>query len=388
MSEAVIVAAIRTPVGRRSGKLAGIHPIDLLAQVLCEVARRAGIEPGQVDDVVVGCVSQIGEQSINIGRNAVLAAGFPEHVPGTTIDRQCGSSEQAVHFAASLVQSGACDIVIAAGVENMSRVPMGSTFEGPGIPGTPFPASLMERYPLQGQGLAAEMIARKWTIGREEADEFALRSHQLAARATSEGRFDAELLPLEVTRPDGAREMMTVDEGFRPDTTLDRLASLKLSFREDGILTAGNSSQISDGAAALVITSADKAGELGLKPRARVRAQRVVGVDPVLMLTGPIPATRQILERQRLQLSDVDLVEINEAFAPVVLAWQRELHPDMDRVNVNGGAIALGHPLGATGARLMTTLLHEMERRDVQLGLQTMCCGGGIGVATLIDRDV
>ena len=375
MDEAVIVGAVRTPVGRRGGQLAGVHPVSLLAGVLAEAVRRAGIEPGQVDDVMVGCVSQVGEQAFNVGRNAVLAAGFPVEVPATTLDRQCASSEQAVHFAASQIRSGASDVVIAAGVEHMTRVPMFSSRAG----ADPFPAELRERFELADQGQAAELIARRWGISRQEADEFALESHRKAVRAVEEGRFDEEITPV------GAAAR---DEGPRADTSLHKLAGLKPAFREDGILTAGNSSQISDGAAALVLASAGKARALGLRPRARIAGQKVVGVDPVLMLTGPIPATQQLLARHELRLSDVDLVEINEAFAPVVLAWQRELQPDMDRVNVNGGAIALGHPLGATGARLMVSLLHEMERRDVRLGLQTMCCGGGLGVATLLDREV
>ncbi|HEX6513471.1 MAG TPA: thiolase family protein [Chloroflexota bacterium] len=375
MEEAVILSAVRTPVGRRNGQLADVHPVNLLAEVLCEAVRRAGIEPRQVEDVIVGCVSQVGEQAFNVGRNAVLAAGFPVEVPATTLDRQCASSEQAVHFVASQVQSGACDIAVGAGVESMTRVPMFSSRAG----GNPFPPELLARYELVDQGLSAELIAERWGISRQEADEFALESHRRAVRAVAEGRFDDEILPVD----DHGR-----DEGPRPDTSLEKLATLKPSFKEDGILTAGNSSQISDGAAAVVVASRSKARELGLKARARIAGQRVVGVDPVIMLTGPIPATQQLLERHRLRLSDVDLVEINEAFAPVVLAWQRELQPTMERVNVNGGAIALGHPLGATGARLMTTLLHEMERRDVRFGLQTMCCGGGIGVATLLDREV
>src|SRR5579883_69043 len=375
MDDAIIAGAVRTPAGKRNGQLADIHPVSLLAQVLAAVVRRAGIEPAMVDDVIVGCVSQVGEQAFNVGRNAVLAAGFPVEVPATTLDRQCASSEQAVHFAASLVQSGACELVIAGGVEHMTRVPMFSSRAN----ANPFPPELLDRYQLVDQGYSAELIAQRWGIGREEADEFALGSHQKALAAQAGGRFQDEIMPV------GAA---TRDEGPRVDTSLERLAGLKLSFKEDGILTAGNSSQISDGAAAVVIASKRKAQELGLKARARIAGQRVVGVDPVIMLTGPIPATQQLLERHNLRLSDIDLFEINEAFAPVVLAWQRELQPDMERVNVNGGAIALGHPLGATGARLMTTLLHEMERRDARLGLQTMCCGGGIGVATLLDREV
>jgi acetyl-CoA acyltransferase len=379
MEEALIIGAVRAPVGRRNGQLAGVHPVNLLAEVLCEATRRAGIAPGQVDDVIVGCVSQVGEQAFNVGRNAVLAAGFPVEVPATTLDRQCASSEQAVHFAASQVQSGAADIVIGAGIEHMTRVPMFSSRGG----ANPFPPELLQRYELVDQGSSAELIAQRWGISRQAADEFSLGSHQKALRAIDEGRFEAEIMPLHVGEQSIAR-----DEGPRADTSLEKLAGLKLSFKEDGILTAGNSSQISDGAAAVVVASKRKAGELGLKALAKIAGQRVVGVDPVIMLTGPIPATQQLLERHGLRLSDVDLIEINEAFAPVVLAWQHELQADMERVNVNGGAIALGHPLGATGARLMTTLLYEMERRGARFGLQTMCCGGGIGVATLLDREV
>jgi acetyl-CoA acyltransferase len=375
MEDAVIVGAVRTPVGRRNGGLSGVHPVNLLAHVLGEATRRAGIAPEQVDDVIVGCVSQVGEQAFNVGRNAVLAAGFPVEVPATTLDRQCASSEQAVHFAASLVQSGVCDIVIGAGVENMTRVPMFSSRGG----GNPFPPELLRRYEVADQGHSAELIAQRWGISRQEADELALGSHQKALAAIENGRFEDEIMSVgDVIR----------DEGPRPETSMEKLGGLKLSFKEDGILTAGNSSQISDGAAAVLIASRTKARELGLRVRARIAGQRVVGVDPVIMLTGPIPATQQLLARQKLRLSDIDLIEINEAFAPVVLAWQRELRPDMDRVNVNGGAIALGHPLGATGARLMTTLLHEMERRQARLGLQTMCCGGGLGVATLLELEM
>ncbi len=377
--EVVIVEATRTPIGRRNGALREEHPVMLAAQVLREVTRRAGIEPGIVEDVVWGCVSQVGEQGFNVARNAVLAAGFPIEVPATTVDRQCGSGQQAIHFAANLIQSGVCDVTIAGGVENMSRLPIGSSTS---VGGNPFPPSLLEVYPITHQGLSAEMIAEKWNISREEMDAFGLRSHQLAAAAQDAGAFDREIVSVGLS--DGAT--LTRDEGVRRDTTLERLATLQPAFKPDGKVTAGSSSQMSDGAAALLLMTPQRAQELGLRPRARIVAQRVVGVDPVMMLTGPIPATQQILQRAGLTINDIDLFEINEAFAPVVLAWEKELHPDMERVNVNGGAIALGHPLGASGARLMVTLLHELERRGGRYGLQTMCCGGGIGTATIIER--
>ena len=388
MTDVVIVEAVRTPLGRgnqKNGDLKDVHPVKLAAHVLREVVSRAKLDPALVEDVVFGCVMQTGEQSINVGRQAVLLAGFPVEVPSTTVDRQCGSSQQAVHFAANLIQSGVCDITIAAGVESMSRVPMGSTvLQGPG---TPFPPELLEVYNLVNQGLAAEMIAEQWGISRQECDELASESHRRAARAQAEGRFDREIAPY-VVGSNGDSRVVSQDQGIRPTTTPETLAALQPSFKPDGILHAGNSSQITDGAAAILLMSREKAEELGLKPRARVRAQAVVGVDPVTMLTGPIPSTTKVLAKAGLQLSDIDLVEINEAFAPVPLSWAREHKPDMDKVNVNGGAIALGHPLGATGARLMTTLLHELERTGRQLGLETMCCGGGLGTATIIDRDV
>lgn len=377
--EVVIVEATRTPVGRRNGGLRDVHPVMLAAQIMREVTRRAGIEPGMVEDVVWGCVSQVGEQGLNIGRNAVLAAGFPVTVPATTVDRQCGSGQQAVHFAANLIQSGVCDLTIAGGVESMSRIPIGSSIAAGG---SPFPPSLLEVYPITHQGLSAEMIADQWNISREEMDALSLRSHQRAAAAQDAGAFDREIAP--VALADGSS--VERDEGVRRDTTLERLASLQPAFKPDGKVTAGSSSQISDGAAALLLTTPERAAALGLRPRARIVAQRVVGVDPVTMLTGPIPATQQILERAGLTVDDIDLFEINEAFAPVVLAWEKELHADMERVNVNGGAIALGHPLGASGARLMVTLLHELERRNARYGLQAMCCGGGLGTATIIER--
>ena len=386
MDDVVIVEAVRTPLGRgslKNGDLREMHPVLLAAHVLNEVTSRAGLDPALVDDVVMGCVSQTGEQSVNVARQAVLAAGFPVEVPATTVDRQCGSSQQAIHFAANLIQSGVCDITIAAGVESMSRVPMGSTIlQGPGAP---FPPELLEHYNLVPQGLAAEMIAEQWAISRDAADAFAVQSQQRAAAAQTAGRFDREIAPV-VVGANGDGRVVSQDQGIRPDTTLDVLAQLQPSFRPDGILHAGNSSQITDGAAAVLLMSARRAAELGIKPRARIVAQAVVGVDPVTMLTGPIPATAKVLARSGLAIDDIDLFEVNEAFAPVVLAWEKEHHPDMERVNVNGGAIALGHPLGATGARLMTTLLHELERRDARYGLETMCCGGGLGTATIIDR--
>ena len=386
MDDVVIVEAVRTPLARgslKNGDLREMHPVLLAAHVLNEVTSRAGLDPALVDDVVMGCVSQTGEQSVNVARQALLAAGFPVEVPGTTVDRQCGSSQQAIHFAANLIQSGVCDITIAAGVESMSRVPMGTTvLQGPG---TPFPPELLEHYNLVPQGLAAEMIAEQWSITRDDADAFAVQSQQRAAAAQTAGRFDREIAPV-VVGANGDGRVVSQDQGIRPDTTMDVLAQLQPSFKPDGILHAGNSSQITDGAAAVLLMSARRAAELGIKPRARIVAQAVVGVDPVTMLTGPIPATAKVLGRAGLAVDDIDLFEVNEAFAPVVLAWEKEHHPDMERVNVNGGAIALGHPLGATGARLMTTLLHELERRDARYGLETMCCGGGLGTATIIDR--
>jgi acetyl-CoA acyltransferase len=388
MTDVVIVEAVRTPLGRgnqKNGDLKDVHPVRLGAHVLREVVSRAKVDPGLVDDVIFGCVSQTGEQSINVARQAVLLAGFPIEVPATTVDRQCGSSQQAVHFAANLISSGVCDITIAAGVESMSRVPMGSTvIQGPG---SPFPPELMEMYNLVNQGLACEMIAEEYGISRQECDELASESHRRAARAQSEGRFDREIAPY-VVGENGDSRVISQDQGIRPGTSPETLAALQPSFKPDGILHAGNASQITDGAAAILLMSREKAAELGLTPRAVVRAQAVVGVDPVTMLKGPIPATTKVLARSGMKIGDIDLFEVNEAFAPVPLAWAREHRPDMARVNVNGGAIALGHPLGASGARLMTTLLHELERSGRQVGLETMCCGGGLGTATIIDRDI
>jgi acetyl-CoA acyltransferase len=382
MPTAVIVDAIRTPLGRRNGQLAGWHPVDLAAHVLDALVVRHDLDPGVVDDVIMGCVSQVGEQAMNIGRNALLAAGFPDTVPGTTVDRQCGSSQQALHFAAQGVLAGAYDVVIAAGVESMSRVPMGSSVLG----ADPFGSGLVQRYPdLVPQGISAELIAEQWKLSREELDEFALGSQARAAQATAEARFDREIVPVPVS-VDGKIVAMTKDEGIRPDTTLERLAALKPAFKPDGVVTAGNSSQISDGAAAVLVTSEEAAARLGLEPRARVRAFALAGADPILMLTAPIPATGRVLARAGLTLDAVDRIEINEAFASVVLAWAREVHPDLERVNVNGGAIALGHPLGSSGARLLATLLGELERSGGRTGLQLMCEGGGLANATVIER--
>jgi acetyl-CoA acyltransferase len=383
MTSAVIVDAVRTPFGKRNGSLKDSHPVDMAAHTVKALVERTGIDPSLVEDVIMGCVMQVGDQAVNVGRNAALAAGLPESTPGTSVDRQCGSSQQAAHFAAQGVIAGAYDVVIAAGVENMSRVPMGASI----IPGSvPFGPKMLERYPhLVPQGISAELIAEKWSISREENDTFSAQSHQRAARAREEGRFDTEIVPYEVSTDDG-KHKMTADEGIRPDSTVETLAKLKPAFKEDGVITAGNSSQISDGAAAVMIMSEEKAAELGLKPRARFHAFALAGVDPVFMLTGPIPATSKVLERAHMSLDDMDLVEINEAFAPVVLSWEKEHHPDMSKVNVNGGAIALGHPLGASGARLLTTLLNELERTGGRYGLQTMCEGGGMANATIIER--
>lgn len=391
MANAVIVDAVRTPSGRRNGKLKDIHPVDLAAIPLKALIERNYLDPGLVEDVIMGVVSQTGEQGLNLGRNAVLAAGFPEEVVGTTIDRQCGSSQQAAHFAAQGVMAGAYEVVIAAGVESMTRVPMGITAQqGPGFP---FGPGMLERYAqgLVPQGISAEMIAEKWGFSRHELDEVSLLSHQRAARATEEGRFAEQLVSVPVTLDDGSTELMTRDEGIRAGTTLEKLASLQPAFKVDGVVTAGNSSQISDGAAAVLIMDEAKAVELGLRPRARFVSFALVGIDPIIMLTGPIPATSKVLERAGLSLSDIDLFEVNEAFASVVCAWRAE-HGGADplalweRTNVNGGAIALGHPLGASGARLLTTLVHELERTGGRYGLQTMCEGGGMANALIIER--
>jgi acetyl-CoA acyltransferase len=390
MTTAVIVDAVRTPGGKRNGKLRGWHAVDLAAQPLKALVERTGIDPAVVDDVIVGCVMQVGEQALNIGRNAVLAAGFPESVPATTLDRQCGSSQQALHFAAQGVIAGAYDVVIAAGIEHMTHTPMGSSVVRD--LGYPFGPNMMQRYAERGglvsQGISAEMIADQWNLSRDELDAFGARSQQLAAVATAEGRFERELVPVAVKDDEGnlTDEILSADEGIRPDTTAETLGNLKAAFKPDGKVTAGNSSQITDGASAVLIMSEEKAAALGLTPRARFHAFALAGVDPVTMLTGPIPATKAVLERAKMTLDDIDLVEINEAFASVVLAWEKELHPDMAKVNVNGGAIALGHPLGASGAKLMATLLNELERTGGRWGLETMCEGGGMANATIIER--
>jgi len=393
MPNAVIIDAVRTPLGKRNGKLSGWHPADLAGEVLNALVERNGLDPALVDDVIMGCVMQVGHQSLNIGRNAVLAAGWPESVPATTVDRQCGSSQQSAHFAAQGVIAGAYDVVVAAGVEIMSTTPMGASI----IPGSiPFGPKVMERYSDVGglvpQGISAELIADKWGLSREDLDQFGLRSQQLAAQATKEGRFQNEILPVkgrlydrEANKVVELDEMVSVDEGIR-DSSIEALANLKPAFKPDGKVTAGNSSQITDGSAAVLIMSEEKANELGLTPRARFHSFALAGVDPVTMLTGPIPSTAKVLERAGLTIDDIDLFEVNEAFASVVLAWEAEHHPNMDNVNVNGGAIALGHPLGCSGARLMATLVHELERRGGRWGLQTMCEGGGLANATIIER--
>ena len=380
MNEVVIVEAVRTPIGRghpEKGIYRDTHANELLGACFTEVIGRAGIDATAVQHVIAGCVQQFGEQSLNIARNAWLQAGLPVTTPAATLDLQCGSAQQAVNYGAALIAAGAHDIVIGSGVEHMGHVPMGVGLKWWDEVGTPWPQELMDRYELIPQGLSAEMVADLWELPRHELDELAVRSHRLAHQATEEGRFEREIV---------AMNGHVADQGIRPDTNLETLAGLKPAFKPDGRVTAGNASQISDGAAAVLMMSAAKAAELGLKPRARIVDQVTVGVDPVLMLTGPIPATQQLLERNDMTVDDVDLFEVNEAFAPVVAAWRRELEPDFDRVNVNGGAMALWHPLGSSGARLITTLLHELERSDKETGLVTMCCGGGLGTGTLIRR--
>ena len=383
----MIVDAVRTPLGRRNGRLRDWHPVDLSAEVLRALVTRSDLDPAMIDDVVFGCFNQTGEQALNVARSAALAAGFPESVPGTTVDRQCGSSQQAVHFAAQGVMAGAYDVVVAGGVESMSRVPMGSAIlDGPGLP---FGPRVQQRYQPAGglvpQGVAAERVAAAWGLSRDDLDAYSLRSHRLAAAATDEGRFDREMVPVLVDSTRGKQEMYA-DEGIRRDASLVSLAALKPAFETGGRITAGNSSQITDGAAAVLIMSEERASALGLVPRARLVAFAVVGVDPVTMLTGPIPATARVLRRAGLTLDQIDRFEVNEAFASVVLAWAAESGADIDRVNVNGGAIALGHPLGCSGARLTATLLGELERSGGRYGLQTMCEGGGMANALIIER--
>ena len=382
--EVWVVEAARTPIGRghkEKGYYKDTHPNALLGTTYTQVIERAGIPADEVENVVAGCVQQVGEQSFNIGRNAWLQAGLPITTPATTLDLQCGSAQHAVNLAAAQVASGVHDVVIGSGVEHMGHIPMGVGMAWVEQVGSPLPPELLERYNLVPQGISAEMIADQWEIPRSELDELAVRSHRLAHQATEEGRFEREMIPFAVNG-----DTYVTDQGIRPDTNLETLSQLKPAFKEDGKITAGNSSQISDGAAAVLLMAADVAKAHGLKPKARIVDSTTVGVDPVIMLTGPIPATKKILERNSMTIDDIDLVEINEAFAPVVAAWRRELEPDMDRVNVNGGAMALGHPLGSTGARLITTLVHELERSDQETGLVTMCCGGGLGTGTLIQR--
>ena len=386
MHSAVIIDAVRTPAGKNGGRLKDWHPAALGAHVLQALAVRNPIDLEAIDDVIFGCVMQVGSQALNVARNAVLTAGWPETVPATTVDRQCGSSQQAIHFAAQGVMSGAYDAVVAGGVEIMSKVPLGASLVRE--LGFPFPASMLDRYAATGlphQGIGAEMIADEWGFSRADLDAFGALSQQRAERATAEGRFDREIVAVPI-EADGGAEPMRVDEGIRPGTTAEKLSTLKPAFKEDGKLTAGNSSQIADGASALLIMNEEKAKALGLRPRARFHAFALAGTDPVTMLKGPIPATRKILEKTGLSIGDIDLFEVNEAFSSVVLAWQKETGADMNRVNVNGGAIALGHPLGASGSKLMATLLCELERTEGRYGLQLMCEGGGLANATIIER--
>jgi acetyl-CoA C-acetyltransferase len=391
MSDVVIIEAVRSPIGRRNGGLSTVHPVDLLAEVQQELIRRTGVDPSVIGQVVTGCVSQVGEQSFNVGRTAWLSAGLPKEVPATTVDTQCGSSQQATNMATALVQAGVVDVAIGCGVEIMSRIPIGVNSSRKLGLGVPIPKSYFSQYEFTSQFEGAERIADKWNITRTDADEFGLRSQQLAARAWAEDRFATQVHPIDAPdvdddgEPTGTTHRVERDEGIR-ETSLEQLATLKPVARENGVHTAGSSSQISDGAAAVLVMTAERARELGLTPKAKIVDTCLVGVDPILMLTGPMDATRLLLERTGMSLADIDLVEINEAFASVVLAWQRELNVDMDIVNPNGGAIALGHPLGGTGAFLMTKAVHELQRADAETALITMCCGGGLGTGTIIQR--
>ena len=391
MSEVVIVEAVRSPIGRRNGGLAGMHPAELLSKVQAELIRRAGIDPAEVGQVVAGCVSQVGEQAVNIGRTAWLAAGLPLEVAATTVDSQCGSSQQATNLATALIGAGVIDAAVACGVEVMSRVPIGANASKKLGLGIPIPKPYFERYEMTSQFEGAERIADKWGVTRQDADEFGLKSQQNAARAWREERFATQVFPIEAPdidaegKPTGSTHLVERDEGLR-DTTLEALAKLKPVARENGVHTAGNSSQISDGASAVLLMTREKAEALGLTPKARIVDTCLVGVDPVLMLTGPIDATRVLLDRTGLSIDDIDVFEINEAFASVVVAWQREVGADPEKVNPNGGAIALGHPLGGTGAFLMTKALHELERSGASRALISMCCGGGLGTGTIIER--
>jgi acetyl-CoA acyltransferase len=382
--DALIVEACRTPVGRGhadKGMFRDIHPADLLGRTFVELLGRAAVDPAEVENVIAGCAHQVGQQASGITRTAWLMKGLPIETGATTVDVRCGSGQQAVNFAALSIEGGINDLVVAGGVEHMGRVGFRANEGAQAAFGAAFPPELYDRYAIVPQGEGAELLCDTWSISREELDAFAMRSHQRAQAATASGAFRREIMPVDTG--DGVK---TADQGIRPETTMDSLAALKPAFRDDGRLTAGNSSQMSDGAAALLLASREKSASLGLRPRARIVDQVVLGVDPVSMLTGPIPSTRRLLERNGLAIGDIDAFEVNEAFASVVLAWERELAPDMDRVNQRGGAISLGHPLGSTGARLITTLLHTLEDGEGELGIVTMCCGGGVGTATLIQR--
>ncbi|WP_249593874.1 thiolase family protein [Peribacillus frigoritolerans] len=381
MREAVIVEAVRTPIGKRNGVLSGVHPQELAAHTLKEVVKRAGISPSLVEDVIFGCVQQVGEQGFDIARVAALIADYPIEVPGVTVERQCGSGQQAIHFAAQAILSGDMDVVVAGGVESMSRVAMGASAQGGG-----HSKEYFDKYEVIHQGLSAERIADKWDLSRNRLDEFSFESHKKAINAQKEGRFEREIAPIEVTLTDGTKTLISKDEGPREETSIEKLSSLKAAFQENGKIHAGNSSQISDGACAVLIMSREKAEELGLKPRARILARSVVGSDPTLMLTGPIAATKKVLEKAKLTINEMDLYEVNEAFAPVPLVWANDTGADLDKLNTNGGAVALGHPLGCSGARLMTTLLHELERTGGRYGLMTVCEGHGQANATIIER--
>lgn len=398
MPDPVIVESKRVPVGKKDETLEDVRPDVLAAYLVREIVDSVGLPDNEIDDVIFGCVDQVGEQAMNVARSVVLSAGLPKEVPATTVDRQCGSSQTALNLAAAKVRSGVNDVVLTGGVESMSRVPMGGNMD---VHGNPFGPFWEDNYDPVPQGISAEMIADQWDISREALDDFSYESHVRAGRAIEEGRFDREIVPVPVRELAEAESLdevpssdeagggwMTDDEGVRMSPDREAMAGLDPVFKDDGVVTPGNSSQMSDGASTVLVMSEEKSDALGLEPQAKIIDQEVVGVDPTIMLTGPIPATRSILDANDMTVDDVDAFEVNEAFASVCLAWEKELEPDMDRVNINGGAIALGHPLGATGGKLMTTLVHELERRDARIGLQTMCCGGGLGVATLIDRDV
>lgn len=398
MSDPVIVESKRVPVGKKDEALEDVRPDVLGAYLVREIIEETGVADNEIDDVIFGCVDQVGEQAMNVARSVVLSSGLPKEVPATTVDRQCGSSQTALNLAAAKVRAGVNDVVLTGGVESMTRVPMGGNMD---VHGDPFGPFWKDNYDPVPQGISAEMIADQWDISRDALDDFSYESHVRAGRAIEEGRFEREVVPVPVkdlaeaesldevpSHDEAGEEWMTDDEGVRLEPDRDAMADLDPVFQDDGVVTPGNSSQMSDGASAVLVMAEEKADALGLEPQAKIVDQEVVGVDPTIMLTGPIPATQSILEANDLSIDDLDAIEVNEAFASVVLAWKRELDPDMERVNINGGAIALGHPLGATGGKLMTTLVHELERQDERLGLQTMCCGGGLGVATLIDRDV